>query len=127
MVKTVSAMNSKKPKFNVILFQAVYEGLNSIGTSVPSAILPYLERDGSIGPGHVINDAKAFDEGLKKIFGFGAKVIEKKILEILYAKLQIPQQIEDSFSFPEKIQNVQNMLQSTKVQVSLLETVNVQY
>ena len=121
----MSFMKQKKSKFDAILFQAVYEGLNSIGTSIPSAILPYLEKDGSIGPGRAINDPKAFDKGLKKIFGCGAKVIEKKILEILYARLQIQKEVEDNFSFPEKIQSMQKMLRSTKMQVPPLEIVNV--
>jgi|GEM_PF-1596520 len=125
MVKTTSSRKQKKSEFSTILFDAVHEGLNSIGASIPSTILPYLEKDGSIGPGRVINDPKAFDEGLRKIFGFGAKVIEKKILEVLYTKLQIRQEVDDSFSFPEKILNVQKMLQSMKVQVLPFETVNV--
>jgi len=114
-------MNSKKSKFNAILFQAVYEGLKSIGASVPYAILPYLEKNGSVGPGGVINDPKAFDKGLKKIFGFGAEVIEKKILEILYVKFQIPEEVEDNFDFLEKIQNVREMLESTEMQVPRLK------
>lgn len=121
----MSSKKQKTSKFNTILFQAVYEGLNSIGASIPFAILPYLEKDGSIGPGRVINDPEAFDEGLKKIFGFGAKVIEKKILESLYEKLRIQQEVQDSFSFPEEIQNVQKMLPSAKMHVLLPETVNV--
>jgi hypothetical protein len=121
----MSSRKQKKPKFNTILFQAVYEGLNSIGSSIPSAILSYLEKDGSIGPGRVINDPQTFDEGLKKIFGFGAKVIEKKILESLYEKLRIQQAVQDNFSFPEEIQNVQKSLPSAKVHVLLPETANV--
>ena len=123
----MSSRKQNKPKFNTILFQAVYEGLNSIGASIPSAIIPYLEKDGSIGPGRVINDPDAFDEGLKKIFGFGAKVIEKKILENLYVKLRIQQEVQDNFSFPEEIKNVQKMLPSAKMHVLLPETMNVQY
>jgi len=123
----MSSKKQKTSKFNTILFQAVYEGLNSIGASIPSAILSYLEKDGSIGPGRVINDPEAFDEGLKKIFGFGAKVIEKKILESLYEKLRIQQAVQDNFSFPEEIQNVQKSLPSAKMHVLLPETVNVQY
>jgi len=103
-------MNQKKSKFNAILFEAVYEGLNSIGTSIPPAILYYLKRNGSVGPGRVINDPQAFHEDLKKIFGFGANLIEKKILELLYVKLRIPEEPGENFNFLEKIQNVQKKL-----------------
>lgn len=123
----MSTKKQKTSKFNTILFQAVYEGLNSIGASIPPAILSYLEKDGSIGPGRVINDPKAFDEGLKRIFGFGAKVIEKKILEILYEKLRIQEEVQDRFNFSEEIQNVQKILPSVKMHVLVPETVDLQY
>lgn len=125
MVKTMSSWKQRVSKFDLILSQAVREGLSSICTSIPFVILPCLEKDGSIGPGGVVNDPKIFDESLKKIFGFGAKVIEKRILEVLYIKLQIDRKVGSSFSFSEEIKNVQKMLPPTELRVLLSESVNV--
>ncbi|MDH5483299.1 MAG: hypothetical protein OEY22_10575 [Candidatus Bathyarchaeota archaeon] len=118
-------MKQKNPKFEKVLFQAAYEGLNVIGNSVPMAIFPHLEKSGSIGPGNVISDPKAFGDSLRKIFGFGSKIIEKQILEILYEKLQISRKLDNSFSFDEEIENVKKIFRSTEVQFPLTETVNV--
>jgi len=111
--------------FYIVLYHAVYEGLRSIGTSIPNAIIPYLQKDGAIGPGQVVNNPETFDESLRKIFGFGANVIEKKILEVLYEKLQINREVGDRFSFPQEVRNVQKKLPSLKVEALPLETVNV--
>lgn len=125
MVKTTSSCKQEKSEFDLILSQAVHEGLNSIGSTVLSAILPYLKKDGSIGKEGVVNDPEIFDESLTRIFGFGAKVIEKKILEILYIKLQIDEKVESGFNFPEEIRNVQKMISSTKLRVLMSESVNI--
>jgi hypothetical protein len=120
----MSSRKHEKSKFGAILFDSVYEGLNSIGASIPSVILPHLERNGSIGPGSIINDPKAFDEGLKRIFGFAAEVIEKKILEILYAKLRIHQEVKGNFNFTQEIVDVYNVLSTAKSHLLLLGTVD---
>ena len=105
-------MKQRQPKFYVFLTEAVHEGLSSISPSIPPVVLFYLKKDGSIQSDCLIDDLKAFEEGLKKIFGFGAKVIEKKILEVLYIKLQIIREIEDDFKFAEEVKNAQKLLDS---------------
>ena len=118
-------MKQENPTFEKILFQAAYEGMNVIGNSVPSAIIPYLEKTGSIESSGVIANFEAFDKDLKKIFGFGAKIIEKKILEILCAKLQIPLEVDNDFDFDNSIQDIKRKFHSTNVQATLAETVDV--
>jgi len=118
-------MKQENPTFEKILFQAAYEGMNVIGNSVPSAIIPYLEKTGSIESSGVIANFEAFDKDLKKIFGFGAKIIEKKILEILCSKLQISQKLDNDFNFDDVIKDIKRKFHSKEVQVTLAETVNV--
>jgi len=72
----------------------------------------YLKKDGSIQSDCLIDDLEAFEGGLKKIFGFGAKVIEKKILEVLYIKLEVTMEIKDDFKFAEEVKNAQKLLDS---------------
>ena len=127
MKKKTRPANSKTSQFNAILFDAVRDGLSSIGTSIPLAVLPYLERKGLIGPGSVINDPEAFHENLKEIFGFGSKLIENKILELLSIKLGISVENENDHSFPERIENLQRTLTSTKTGTAVFEPVKLQY
>jgi len=117
--------DSKKLRLDAVLFQAANEGLDSIGASISLAILPYLEKNGVVGPGPIIKDAEAFDKGLRDIFGFGAELIERRILEILCAKLQLSNRIERSFSFPQKIEDLQRIFETKEIQVSMLETMKV--
>lgn len=118
-------VQEKTVKLGEVLYQAAYEGLNSICTSIPNVILSYLEKEGVVGPGQIIKNPQTFDEELKKMFGFGANVLEKKILEILYDKLKIDREARDNVSFPEEIQAVERTLASCKVELLSFETVNV--
>jgi len=118
-------MKQENSTFEKTLFQAASEGMNFIGNSVPPAIIPYLEKNGSVAPNGVINNFEAFDRDLKKIFGFGAKIIEKKILEILCAKLQISHKVGNDFDFDEVVKDIKRKFHSTEVQVALTDTVNV--
>lgn len=125
-MKQENTNSQNSDHFGAILFNAAYEGLQSMGASIPLTILPYLEKNGSVGPGSIVCDVKRFDEGLKEIFGFGAKLIEKRILEILYTKLKINNKIEDDFTFPEKIKNVQKQVKSIKLEILPVETVDAE-
>jgi hypothetical protein len=105
-------MKQRKPRFDVVLTESVVEGLNSISPSIHSVTLFYLKKNKSIPLDGYIADAKAIDEGLKEIFGFGAKVIEKKILEFLYLKLEVPLRIRDDFDFTDEVKRAQKLLGS---------------
>ena len=105
-------MKQRKPKFDLVLAEAVQEGLSSISPSISSAVFFYLKKNASIQSDQYIDDPEAFEEGLRKLFGFGAKVIEKRILEVLYVKLDAPQKIEDSFKFIDEVRKAQLLLDS---------------
>ncbi len=106
-------MKQRQSEFNVILTKAVLESLSSISPSINSVVFFYLKNNRSIRSDNYIDDPEAFDEGLKKIFGFGAKVIEKKILEFLYMKLQVPQKIREDFKFADEVKKAQKLSSST--------------
>jgi hypothetical protein len=111
-------MKQRQPKFDLILAEAVQEGLKSISPSVSSVVIFYLKRNKSIRSNEYIDDPQAFEEGLRKIFGFGAKVIEKKILEILYVKLELPRNIETDFQFSEEVKKAQKLLDHSDLVVA---------
>lgn len=102
-------MNQKKSRFSVVLAESVVEGLNSISPTIHFVTLFYLDKYKSISSNVYIDDPDAIDEGLREIFGFGAKVIEKKILEFLYSKLEVPQIVRDDFVFSEEVKRAKKL------------------
>ena len=95
----------EKDQLNAILCEAINEGLSSICSSAASSVLFFLEKNGSIKSTSDIENLKTFAEGLERIFGFGAMVIEKRILEVLHMKLQLPdpKETQDNFEFAKEI------------------------
>lgn len=72
-----------------------------------------LEVRGLRSPKLTIQDAEALEKSLHKIFGFGAKVIEKQILSILYAKLQLQgREFEQDFNFAEEVEKASELYKS---------------
>jgi len=96
----------EKGQLNAILVEAVNEGLSSICSSAVPSILFFLEKNGSIKSKSNIENFEAFAEGLESIFGFGARVIEMKILEALHMKLQLPRpkETKDDCEFAKEIE-----------------------
>jgi len=117
-------------KFDKIFAEAVYEGLSLIDRLVAPMVLLYLENSGlmksKLDPlqdamvhdsGLMksklnMQDAIALEKGLENIFGFGAKVFEKKILDILYAKLQLNKEIEQNFEFATEVKKASELYKS---------------
>lgn len=95
----------EKDQLDAILAEAINEGLSRICSSAAPSVLFFLEKNGSIKSRSNIENLETFVEGLESIFGFGAKVIEKKILEVLHMKLQLPKPKEnqDNFEFAKEM------------------------
>ena len=108
-------MKRRQSKFNTVLAQAVREGLDSIGPSISDAVLFHLQRTEAVCFDRYFVDIEAFDDGLKKIFGYGAQVIEKRILEVLYVKLEAPRKIGGCFRFPEEVKKAQKLAGPTGI------------
>ena len=111
-------MKRGQSRFNTVLAQAVQEGLDSIGPSISDAVLFHLQRTDAVRSDRSFVDPEAFDDGLKKIFGYGAKVIEKRILEVLYVKLEAPRKIGGDFRFSEEVEKAQKLLGSTEILIT---------
>jgi len=80
--------------FEKALSQAINEGLGSISTIVAPVLRSYLDNAviyeiGRMKKRSTIKDVRNLEKGLEKMFGFGAKVFEKKILESLYVRLSL--------------------------------------
>jgi len=120
----------ERNKFDEIFAEAVYEGLSVISSLVAPVVLMYLENSGlmkaKLSPledamvlekGLMksklnMQDAIALEKGLGRIFGFGAKVFEKKILDVLYAKIQLNKEIGQSFKFANEVKKASELYKS---------------
>ena len=112
-------MNRTRNKFYAVLSEAVQEGLDVFSPSISQVVLFYVRKNASIPLNHRFIDPKTLEKNLEKIFGFGAKVIEKKILEVLYLKLQAPLEVIEDFRFSEEVEKAQKLFDST---ISVAET-----
>lgn len=89
----------KKEEFENLFMEAVDEGLKSLGESVRHMIFFHLENLYSIKRQDIPKKPEAFAEGLEKIFGVGALVLEKVIVKTLYSKLGLKYEEQKDFVY----------------------------
>ena len=108
--------NSFDQKFG----EAVYEGLQWTSGLVANILGSFLQdamiyETGWGKSNRSIKDAATLEKGLERIFGFGAKVFEKKILELLYTKLQLDtKQLGHDFKFSKEVKKAKQLYKSMK-------------
>jgi hypothetical protein len=78
---------AKENSFELILFEAVDEGLSILGESVKLAIYFHVEKEQSIEKEEIPQKIGEFSSAIGKLFGPGARVIENIILQKLCEKL----------------------------------------
>lgn len=104
----------EEEKFEKSFAEAVYDGLSWISSLVAPVLRIYLKDAMTleIGLRHhklTVKDAKNLEKGLEKAFGFGAKVFEKRILESLYVKLGLDEEIREDFRFSKEIMRAKKL------------------
>lgn len=87
--------------FKKALLAAIDEGLLTLGESGKEAIYFHLQNLCSLKREDIPEKPEIFMEGLQKIFGLGAKVIEKAIVKSLYVKLGLGFKEKKGYSFLE--------------------------
>jgi len=105
--------------FEGILSQAINEGLTCISTIVAPVLRAYLDdavaiEIGWMKSGSSDKDVKNLEKGLEKLFGFGARVFEKRILEALYTKLSLDLETDHSFSLSEGVEKARKIYESKR-------------
>lgn len=63
-------------------------------------------------------DPEIFDGCLRGIFGWGAEIVEKKILECLYLKLEVRLKITSGFVFADEVKKAQKLLDSSELSIA---------
>jgi hypothetical protein len=104
-------MNSPKHElsFKQALLEAIDEGLLTLGKSGKEAIYFHLQNLCALKKEDIPDKPEIFVEGLQKIFGLGAEVIEKAIVKNLYLKLGLAFKEKKGYSFLEYLNDVKHL------------------
>lgn len=99
-------MGEKEKDFEKVLIEAVDEGLETLGESGRHVIFFHLDTSYSIKKHEIPKNPETFAEGLEKIFGAGASVLEKLIVKSLCTKLGLNCKDLESRPFADSVRYV---------------------
>lgn len=118
-IETKDAALRETDDFGKILAEAVYEGLSWINSIVAPALDTCIQGATTVEIGLRktrlnVRDCEALEKGLERVFGFGAKVVESKILKILHSKLGVNKDVELGFRFSNEVKTARNLYKSKR-------------
>ena len=90
-------------EFEEIYGQAVSESLSILGQHIASIIILYVNEKYSIRISKTFDNPKALTEALKSSLDGGTRIIQRRILRLLYYKLGIEPQFALTIDFEEKV------------------------
>jgi hypothetical protein len=102
-------MQEKGKDFEKLFLEAVDEGLKVLGESGKHMVFFHLERSYSIKRHDIPKKPEALAAGLEKIFGAGASVLLKLVLESLYSKLGLKLEDKGDYTFAECVNHAKNV------------------
>lgn len=105
-------MQEKENEFEKLFMESVDEGLKVLSESGRQMVFFHLEKSYSIKRQDIPKKPEAFAKGLEKIFGVGALVIEKLILENLYSKLGLKHEEKEHHTFVDYSKEAQEKQQT---------------
>ncbi|MEM2094859.1 MAG: hypothetical protein QXI32_06145 [Candidatus Bathyarchaeia archaeon] len=73
--------------FDRLVSNAIDEALNVLGQSSKQILYTWLERDKGIVREEIPQRLEEFTSFLEKNFGYGAAILERRVLESLYSKM----------------------------------------
>jgi len=112
--KKAESSHSATPKwsdFEGALLEAVDRGLMILGESVKQTLYFHLERMSPDQKKSIADNPQAFISDLEGIFGAGAKVIEKNIVELLYSELGLELREKVDYSFVDYVREARTKYQ----------------
>lgn len=93
------ALSESQNFFKRALLEAVDEGLLTLGESGRKAVYFHLQNLYALKKEDIANKPEVFVEGLRKIFGVGATVIEKVAMKSLCRKFGMKYEERKNFDF----------------------------
>jgi len=107
--------NKRKPlknKLDTTILEAVDESLASFGDSVKQVVYFQLQNNYHVQKQEIPTRIEEFAAAIEGVFGIGARLIEMKIIETLYAKaegfLYVPK--DEDLLFKDYVQNLRHFL-----------------
>ena len=106
-------------EFEEIIAEAVYEELSLISRMVAPALDICVQGTTSVEIGLRktrlnMNDCEELEKGLQKVFGFGAKIIECRILKSLNTKIGVNKEIRQNFKFSDEVKTARKLYLSRR-------------
>jgi len=92
-------MREKGKAFEELFLEAVDDGLKVLGESGKHMVFFNLERRRSVKMYEIPKKPEVFAVELEKIFGAGASVLQKLILQSLYSKLGLKYEEKGDYTF----------------------------
>ena len=80
-------MDAKSKGFNKLLLGSIDDALGALGESAKQSVYIHIERNFRIARNEIPENLSQFQEGLEKIFGMGARLLEILIMKNLYSKI----------------------------------------
>jgi len=102
-------LTETKSVFTQALLEATDEGLLILGESGREAIFFHLQNLYSLKREDIPEKPETFIEGVRKIFGVGAEVIERAIVKSFYRKLGLRYEEKRDYSFLTYLNDAKHM------------------
>ena len=106
-----------KSQLDATILEAVDESLATFGESLKQGVYFYLENKCHIEKQDIPSKINEFAAAIEEVFGIGAKLIEMRIMQTLYAKvkgfLYVPKR--DELVFKDYVETIRCFLSSTVV------------
>lgn len=99
-------MREEGRDFERLFMEAVNENLEFLGESGRQMALFHLERNYAIKRQDIPKKPEAFAKGLEEIFGAGASVLQKLILESLYSKAGLKREDKKDYTFADYLNDL---------------------
>ncbi len=104
---TVVSCTREKAKLEYLVPKAVDETLTQIFTEIgTNVIYEYLDVNFDLKCGEIYEKPKVFSDGLEKLLGSAAPVIEKKILMNLYFHLKLKFTEKKNYEFQDYVEEL---------------------
>ena len=89
-----------------LLEEAIDNGLNVLGNSGKQMLFFYLEQSYSLKKHEIAQKPEVFEAAIHQIFGAGAPVLEKLIVESVYSKLGLKYHEKKKYTFSDYLKGI---------------------
>jgi hypothetical protein len=117
-------MQEEGKEFEELFIEAVDEALKTLGENGRQTVFFLLEKSYSLKRQEIPRKPETFAAELEKIFGAGALVLQKLVLESLYPKLGLKYEDKRDYTFADYLNKVKHAKEDIKCQSSSHRKIN---